>query len=52
MARFLSDFSQVRSKIRIFVAYHGADMVLTAWGVVCKHAVCGGASLKQCHKTI
>jgi hypothetical protein len=27
-------------------------MVLTAYGVVCKHAVCGGASLEQCHKTI
>jgi hypothetical protein len=29
----------------------GVDLVLTAREVVCKHAVCGGASLKQCHKT-
>ena len=37
----------------IFVFHFtGADLVLTAWEVVCKHAVCGGASLIQCHKPI
>jgi len=41
------------NNICIFAVHtsYGADMDLTAWEEVCKHAVCGGASLKQCHKT-